>query len=250
MFIGDLAHFISVWDLDEKRFINRRKENNDDIISIIIKEDYLIIASVDKTIKWWNINTFEVEFSITLSHLIKAIVPIGNFIATTSTDRNIKLWDTYSKKLDKILTGHYHDVLVLNISNDRSLIASGGRDNTIRIWDIQSKKQINLHKQHGSIIREVKFSPDKNYVVSVSDDSIMKIWNLQTDEIKTCKIEKIQKNINDKERSFFNVTNEYIITVTQAFQYEFWDINTGIRINTIKRRLFLYLKYKSKSRLV
>lgn len=97
-------------------------------------------------------------FSFNLEHRIKNIVLIGDFVASTSVDKNIKIWNLEKKKLESIVTGHFFDVLSISISYNKKYAVSGSKDKTIRIWDLLSQRQIGILCGHSNIVKSVKFS--------------------------------------------------------------------------------------------
>jgi WD40 repeat protein len=64
-----------------------------------------------------------------------ACSPDGRRLATGSTDRTVKLWDTTTGEEVFTLRGHTAAVLCVAFSPDGQRIASGGYDRTVRVWD-------------------------------------------------------------------------------------------------------------------
>jgi WD40 repeat protein len=64
-----------------------------------------------------------------------AFSPDGQRLATASVDRTIKLWDVATGREVFTLRGHTAGVLSMAFSPDGHRTASGGIDNAVRIWD-------------------------------------------------------------------------------------------------------------------
>ncbi|NEO63017.1 MAG: hypothetical protein F6J98_22280 [Moorea sp. SIO4G2] len=110
------------------------------ISDIAISEDSkILVASVDKTVKLWDINSGE-ELAILESHsapvLTIAISADSKTIASAGSDKTIKLWDVDSRQLLRTLSGNDGWVWSVAISPDGNTLVSGGEDGTIRIWSL------------------------------------------------------------------------------------------------------------------
>ena len=79
--------------------------------------------------------SFAVEFS-----------PDGRQLATSSSDRSIKLWDVETGMLLTTLTGHDDRILSLSYSPDGRRLASGSADETIKLWDLNTGNCLRTYK--------------------------------------------------------------------------------------------------------
>jgi WD40 repeat protein len=64
-----------------------------------------------------------------------AFSPDGSRLASGSSDRTIKVWDTASGQELRTLKGHSSQVQSVAFSPDGSRLASGSDDQTIHVWD-------------------------------------------------------------------------------------------------------------------
>lgn len=65
-----------------------------------------------------------------------AFSPNSKQIASASSDRTIRLWDTRTgEAVGEPLEGHFGGVLSVAFSPDGKQIVSGSYDETVRIWD-------------------------------------------------------------------------------------------------------------------
>jgi WD40 repeat protein len=65
-----------------------------------------------------------------------AFCPDGKTLASASVDKTIKLWEVLTGKERATLKGHTKPVSSVAFSPDGKLLASGSFDNTIKVWDI------------------------------------------------------------------------------------------------------------------
>jgi WD40 repeat protein/predicted Ser/Thr protein kinase len=139
-----------------------------------------------------------------------AISPDGQFIASGSNDKTIKLWQVGTGKLIRQLgrwssshSSMVHSVAFSPISPNLSeqgesgkstkvadlnqkILASGSWDNTIKLWDVNTGKEIRTLIGHTNWVNSVAFSPDGKFLASGSADCTIKLWQVHTGiEIQT-----------------------------------------------------------------
>ncbi len=116
------------------------------------------------------------------------IITKENSIITASVDKTIRIWDVYSgQELRKILgqigTGDEGKIFAIALSPDEHYLAVGGfiGDNyagQIRIYDYETGKLLQILKSHTNVVFDLDFSPDGRYLISGSADQSVKIWNM------------------------------------------------------------------------
>ncbi len=149
----------------------------------------LISCSFDKNVLVWDLTNIRKLPKIGTGHtsLINdiAMAPNGNFYATASSDKTIRIWsatDDYTTAGKQIssysLRFNETPVKAIDISCDSLLIATGADDKTVKIISISDKKlQANL-LGHSNWVKTVRFSRDALLVASGSDDKTLKLWDI------------------------------------------------------------------------
>lgn len=79
--------------------------------------------------------------------------------ASASMDKTIKVWNiTSESKANFSLLGHTGGVNTVNFYNgDKPYIVSGSDDKTVRVWDYQTKQTIATLEGHMSTVTSVMF---------------------------------------------------------------------------------------------
>ena len=114
----------------------------------------------------------------------------GQFIASASSDRTIKIWSV-SGVLLQTLVAHTNWVTSVAFSPDGNLLVSGSRDNMIKLWQRSLESGLFLAqpiatlKGHDGPILDVCFSHDGEIIASASEDTTVKLWKNDGTSIRT-----------------------------------------------------------------
>ncbi|GJN32581.1 hypothetical protein PR202_gb21095 [Eleusine coracana subsp. coracana] len=66
--------------------------------------------------------------------------PDGQWLASASFDKSVKLWNGITGKFVAAFRGHVADVYQISWSADSRLLLSGSKDSTLKVWDIRTHK--------------------------------------------------------------------------------------------------------------
>lgn len=195
-----------------------------------------------------------------------AISPDGQFIASGSNDKTIKLWQLGTGKLVRQLgrwfSGHssmVHSAAFSPISPNLSyqgesgksagvadinwgILASGSWDNTIKLWDVNTGREIRTLIGHTNWVNSVAFSPDGKFLASGSADCTIKLWQVHTgreiqtltghsDSVLSVAYSPKMPATNSKDRQLLaSGSNDYNIKL--------WQVYTGRNICTLRGHSF------------
>ena len=105
----------------------------------------------------------------------------GQFIASASSDRTIKIWNVAGVLL-QTLVGHTNWVTSVAFSPDGNFLVSGSRDNMVKIWQRNSTtsefipQPIATLRGHEGPVLDVCFSHDGKMIASASEDTTVRLW--------------------------------------------------------------------------
>lgn len=105
--------------------------------------------------------------------------PDGTRLASASSDRTLKIWDSITGMCLRTLEGHKDVVWACTWSPDGTRIASASSDRTLKIWDITSSVCLRSI-EHSKEVRACAWSPNGSILASASKDGTVKLWDVAT----------------------------------------------------------------------
>jgi len=234
---GGDDHAARVWELQTGQCTKTFQGHSNAVYGIAHSWQQNLLASghEDQTIKLWDVNlnapqSLKVDlqpfrvlhghsnriFSVTFS-------PNGQFLASASADRTIKLWNPHTGQCLKTLHGHGSWVWAVAFSPDSNFLASGSYDRTIKIWDVHSGECLQTLQGHPGSVLAIAFSPDGKTLFSSGYDSIVKCWDIETG---TC-LHTWEADSNRVWAVAVSSDNQYVATGGDDSSVRLWDIHTG-----------------------
>ena len=133
---------IKIFNWEENKCVYNSDENNTWIKSLLKLNNRTIISgSDDGVIKFWGENESQIKAH---EDSVRNLCNIGDkYIASSSFDKTVKIWDIKNRDCVQILHGHLDKVICVLFHSDGYLITCSN-DKTIKIWE-QDKNYINLN---------------------------------------------------------------------------------------------------------
>ncbi|MBE8971018.1 hypothetical protein IQ277_33905 [Nostocales cyanobacterium LEGE 12452] len=146
----------------------------------------VISASVDNTLKVWNLATGEEQFTLkghSNSVNAVAVTPNGQQVISASRDKTLKVWNLATGEEQFTLKGHSYWVNAVAVTPNGQQVISASSDKTLKVWNLATGEEQFTLKGHSYWVNAVAVTPNGQQVISASYDNTLKVWNLVTGEI-------------------------------------------------------------------
>jgi tetratricopeptide (TPR) repeat protein/WD40 repeat protein len=94
------------------------------------------------------------------------------YLAHSTANLKIKLYDLKTTKILRSFKGHYKRIVDMEFSHDNQYIASIGEDNLCLVFDLQSYRNVASIELNTKDPHSICFSPDNNYLAVASESDI------------------------------------------------------------------------------
>lgn len=158
--------------------------HTDSVYCLQFDEEKIITGSRDRTIRVWDINTFQCIHVIggpnmrpTLGPKVLRTVDYPAFHLATASVNGTAYGDSIYQ-----VPSDWHDASILCLQYDDKILVTGSSDSDLLVWDIKTYQPIRRLRKHTGGVLDVAL--DSKHIVSCSKDSRIIVWDRETYEPK------------------------------------------------------------------
>lgn len=173
---------IKLWGLSfgktERVYQNKKSPM---MCGVFFKKNEMLTGQKDGKVKRWSIgsgNTIQLFSAHKKAVTAIDISPSGEFIATGSIDKTVKIFNSNDITKVKVLEGKSGPIDVVKFSNKGDLLFTAGQDKYLNIWDVASGTLKGSIKAHKNFITGIEVLKDNKHIVTSSEDKTIKVWDI------------------------------------------------------------------------
>ena len=100
----------------------------------------------------------------------------GNCVASGSSDRTIKMWDSRSHLLIQHYPAHEDAVQSISMHSSGYYLLSASKDSSLKIWDLREGRLLFTLQGHQGPVNSARFSKDGHFFASGGSDQLVMVW--------------------------------------------------------------------------
>lgn len=231
--VGDNRGLVTILDIDGK-LKAKRKISSQEIINLSFQpsQDLVAIATEDRQIKLWNINTGQLRSFSGHTGSVQSVnfSPDGKTLMSTSADGTIRFWNIADKPNPSNPNFNKVEAFSYSINGDRLVAAR--TDKMIEIVDTKNSQISSLDTESSTIIPVISISKDLRYVATSNSAAETTLW--MTDENKNIKFSGYH--------CAFSPT-ESILAIAGVGKISIYDINSKLTKNWATKLIASHLSF-------
>ena len=157
--------------------------------------------------------------------VVSALVvdPWNRYVATSSWDRTVKLWDPRSRSVIASLEGHRDWAVSLAVSGDGELIASGAQGGEVRIWSWSTRALVRAFAAHDDTVSGLAFDRRGERLASGGQDRLVRIWDVATGRL----LRSLEGHEDEVRATLFLRDGRRLVTAGEDATIRVWDLSSG-----------------------
>jgi WD40 repeat protein len=243
---------VKLWDVSSGQCIHTFQGHSEGVHAVTFSLDGCILASGsdDQTIRLWDISTgqclqtfsgntnwmWAIAFTqqpYPLAQSSERASLDGGFIASSSDDCIVKLWDIKIGQCYRRLKGHEDSVWAVAFSLDGQILASSSDDQKVKLWEVSTGACIKTLQGFDTHVCSLAFSRDRKILAIGYTSRMVQLWDVNAGQaLRTLRGHRHQV------LSFaVSPDGQILASVSQPQTVRLWDVNTGRALRTLQGHL-------------
>lgn len=202
---------VYIWEIESGQLVNELKFNEIAFTSAYSPKDpILAIGFMDKTVLWDTGSNTEITTLKQVGSIRSLNFNLeGTWLATTSSDGSIFVWDMTKKDFTQpaykfLQSGR---VTSLDFNSKKGWLASASADGFVYLWDLNTGEEV-VRIPHGDLVSGINFSPDGNLLSSVSRKTLQ-FWDVNLlvpivkENLVSMACSRLTRNLTPSQWEFF-----------------------------------------------
>jgi WD40 repeat protein len=157
-----------------------------------------------------------------------AVSPDGAWLATTSIDGTVRIWDPHTGTERHRLVGHT-GIVTVAVAPDGTWMVCGGADGSARVWNTASGTELHCLRGHDDYVGAVAIAPGGTWLVSASDDGTARIWDPATGAERHC----LYGHTERVGAAAVAPDGTWLVTASDDGTARIWDPTTGTELHRL-----------------
>jgi serine/threonine protein kinase len=165
-----------------------------------------------------------------------AISPDGQTLASSSTDKTIRLWNLATGEIEQTLgrslwfrTGHTDRINSLVFTPDGQTLISGSDDSSLILWNLSDRRASVTLDSSSWIVGAIALTPDGQFLASGSGDGKIHLWHLPDQEL----IATLDKHRDRITSLVISPDGQTLASSSTDKTIRLWDLQHDRLINTL-----------------
>ncbi|MBD1935582.1 MULTISPECIES: NB-ARC domain-containing protein [Cyanophyceae] len=243
---------VKLWDVSSGQCIHTFQEHTEGVHAVTFSLDGYTLASGsdDQTIRRWDISTGQClqTFSGNTNWMwaiafAKQPYPLaqsseresldGGFIASSSDDCIVKLWDIQAGQCYRRLKGHEDSVWAVAFSLDGQILASSSDDQTVKLWQVSTGACIKTLQGFDTHVCSLTFSRDLKILAIGYTERMVQLWDVNAGQA----LRTLRGHRHQVWSFAVSPDGQILASVSEPQTVRLWDVNTGRALRTLQGHL-------------
>ena len=229
-----------VWDVKKSKLFKRAKVStmSSECIEPHPKQDVIMLTDW-KSLLYVNKKRLKVlkRFTSKSNKIVNlAYDQKGKYLAASSLDMTVKLWDLEQNKIVRSFQAFWP----VAIDPDGDYLLANYMSVKIGVWDIHSGEMLDELPTDGDLIQQIAFSADGKLVAGIGIRGFVFIWDIESRKI----VQKIKWTAGMTYGVAFSPDGSKLATSGLNGSIYIWDVETGDQITLIEGYLLMFSSLK------